>query len=71
MCLFFTHDFYPIKVHHYYDVSYGYNVPSSRVVWKCKKCYKLKEKSFYGVGFLTLEEVIGAKNGVLDQKDIS
>lgn len=57
MCFFFLHKWKPIRVYHYYDTSYDGIAESTNVLMKCSKCGRLKKREYYGVGFLTLEEV--------------
>ena len=58
-CFFGLHSYEAIKVHHYYDVSWGYRSPSTTITYRCKHCGKIKQNDHYGIGFLTLEEVRG------------
>lgn len=49
------HRWYPVHVQHYLDTSYGGKAKSSNVISRCTRCGDLKEKSFYGAGFLDLK----------------
>ena len=57
-CLGIFHEYKAIRVFHYMDVSWGDGVPSTTLISKCKHCSKLKKVSHYGIGHLSLEELI-------------
>jgi len=51
------HKYKPLRVHHYWDTSYGQRFASTDAVFKCAHCGKLKQKLFYKYGWLTLKEL--------------
>lgn len=55
-CFLFFHS-WKLKIQHYIDVSYGGQASSTKVIKICQKCHAVKEKSYYGIGFLTPEEL--------------
>lgn len=55
MCIPFTHK-WKYKIRHILDGSWGGNAKSTMVVRVCTKCYKVREKYYYGVGYLTLKD---------------
>ena len=59
LCIFGIHEYKPISVYHYYDISWGGRFPSTSVTYQCANCGKIKVKSFYGSGFLELEDLQG------------
>ena len=44
-------------VDHYVDTSWGNSAESTIAVYVCQKCRKAKSKSFYGAGFVPLENL--------------
>lgn len=56
----FFHNWIPFVVHHFYDVSWGGKTSSTKIIYKCA-CGKLKTKTIYNCGFLTLEEILSPK----------
>lgn len=50
------HKYRIIKTRHYNDISWGGHAQSTTVIYKCEKCDKIKTKSLYGVGFLTIDD---------------
>ncbi len=58
LCFFGIHQYVPIKVIHYKDISYekdGY--PSTQAVYKCQSCKVIMTKAHYAVGYLSIEEL--------------
>lgn len=65
-CLPFMHDYTCVNVRYYRDTSYNNDtgIPSSCIVYRCKKCGKLKTKDMYGV-VVTKEQVNTGKGASL------
>jgi len=57
MCILGFHKWRFLKIYHYNDISYGGKSSSTGIIYICKRCYAIKNKSYYGVGFLTEKEL--------------
>ncbi len=59
-CWLNLHDWYCIKVFHYGDTSYMQEnekgAPSTTATFSCLNCGEIKIKSFYGSGFISIDE---------------
>lgn len=57
-CLFGFHSYKHVAVNHYYDISFGEpGAKSTGVTSVCQSCNNIKNKSFYGVGWLSLDDL--------------
>jgi Fe2+ or Zn2+ uptake regulation protein len=54
--MFCFHKYKVVKVFNYDDVSYGDTIPSHVLIMQCKKCGKVKEKTFYGGGHISITD---------------
>lgn len=58
-CLLGLHDWWCVHVKHYIDTSfakYGKGVTSTAAVWRCTTCAVTKEKTFFGLGYIEIEQ---------------
>jgi hypothetical protein len=55
--LFCPHRWRCIKVYHYIDTSWDSRAPSTCATFRCERCGKLKERSMYGAGHLSKDEL--------------
>lgn len=55
------HEWYPVAVFHYRDISYGSKgIPSTTVTSRCLKCGVVEDKTLYGSGYLNLSDLQSA-----------
>ena len=59
-CYFFWHDYKPVSVYNFNDISSGtgpHAVPSADVLYQCSKCNKLKTVTVNYVENLTIKDL--------------
>ena len=48
-----------VKVYHYIDTSWESRAPSTSATFRCTRCGRIKDKSLYGLGHLSKDELNG------------
>lgn len=56
-CCLMGHKDEVVSFKHYVDSSYNYKADSTKVVYRCSKCFRLDKDLNYNLGFLPREAV--------------